>query len=150
MTAVFMKPYGGTGLTLGELDALPKRDRHAILAATIVTLREQKQVLADQLLEAEGLLRGEMLNEQATIADAGEWTVKLTTRTKWEYDLEVLTELQAFVTPEQYDEAVREVREVKVNKTKLNMLAKRGGQIAAIISRACVEAPAGFVLDIKR
>lgn len=144
------KSFGGTGLSLGELDEMPRRDREAILAGTILTLREQLTDLRHQLAESEGMLRDAMLSRNATIADAGAWTVKLSPRRAYTYDLEALSQLQAFLEPEQYERAVVEVHTVKPNKTQLNQLAKRGGEIAAIITAAVTESVAGYDLEVTR
>lgn len=144
------RPYGGTGLALEELDAMPRRDREAILAGTILMLREQLADVRQQLLESEGMLRQGMLERGATVADAGTWTVKLTTRRSYVYDEEALSRLQAFVDPEQYEQAVHTIVTTKVNKNVLNQLAKRGGEIAQIIDTATTDMVDGYVLEVKR
>ena len=68
-TTLLPKSYGGTGLTLGELDEMPRRDREAILAGTILTLRERLSDLRHQLAESESMLRDAMLERGATIAE---------------------------------------------------------------------------------
>lgn len=143
------RPYGGTGLPLEDLDALPRRDREAILAGTIVQLREQLAELRTQLSESEGMLRQAMLERGATVADAGAWTVKLATRRSYVYDEELLTGLQAFVDPDVYDTAVRSVTTLKVDKRVLNQLLKRGGDIAAIIDAATTEVVDSYALEVK-
>jgi hypothetical protein len=150
MTTLTARTYGGTGLPLEDLDNLPRRDREAIVAGTIVLLREQLAELRTQLLESEGLLRQAMLERGATVADAGAWTVKLTTRRTYVYDEETLAGLQAYVEPEVYDDAVRRIVTTKVNKTKLNTLAKRGGEIAAIIDAATTDMIDGYTLEVSR
>jgi hypothetical protein len=96
------------------------------------------------------MLRDAMLERGATIADAGSWTVKLSPKRSYEYDIEGLSQLQAFVEPEQYEAAVVEVHTTKVNKTKLNALAKRGGEIATIIADSVTEVIGGYDLEVSR
>ena len=146
---VMARPYGGTGLALEELDAMPRRDREAILAGTIALLREQLTELRQQLMESEDMLRQAMLERGATVADAGAWTVKLTVKRSYVYDEEALSRLAAFVDPEQYEQAVRTVVTTKVNKNVLNQLAKRGGEIAQIIDSATTDVVDGYTLDVK-
>jgi hypothetical protein len=150
MTQVGTRPYGGTGLSLEDLDAMPRHDREAILAGTIHHLREQLGELRTQLAESEGMLRQAMLERGATVADAGTWTVKLATKRSYVYDEETLAGLQAFVDPDVYDEAVRRVVTLKVSKLKLNQLVKRGGEIAAIIDAATTEVVDGYTLEVTR
>ena len=42
------RPYGGTGLSLGELQDLPRRDRLAILAGTVALRRTELDELKRQ------------------------------------------------------------------------------------------------------
>jgi hypothetical protein len=144
------RPYGGTGLTLEDLDAMPRASREAVLAATIVQLRDQLAELRTQLSESEGMLRQAMLERGATVADAGAWTVKLAVKRSYVYDEETLAGLQAFVDPDVYDEAVRRVITLKVSKLKLNQLVKRGGDIATIIAAATTEVVDGYTLEVTR
>jgi hypothetical protein len=144
------RPYGGTGLALEELDAMPRREREAILAGTISMLREQLAAVRQQLLESEGMLRQAMLERGATVADAGAWIVKLSVKRSYLYNEEALSRLQAFIEPEQYEEAVRTIVTTKVSKTALNQLVKRGGEIAAIIEAATTDVVDGYTLDVKR
>ena len=150
MTTLMTRAYGGTGLSLEDLDALPRHEREAIVAGTISMLRGQLAELRTQLLESEGMLRQAMLERGATVADAGAWTVKLTTKRSYVYDEEVLAGLQAFVDPDVYDEAVRKVVTLKVSKLKLNQLVKRGGDIATIIAAATTEVVDGYTLEVSR
>ena len=61
MTQTYIpREYGGTGLTLEQLDALPPAERNAILVATIDTLRERLADLRSQLAEAEAMIREQM------------------------------------------------------------------------------------------
>jgi hypothetical protein len=142
------RTYGGTGLSLEDLDALPRHEREAILAGTISMLRGQLAELRTQLLESEGMLRQAMLERGATVADAGAWTVTLATRHAYVYDEETLAGLQAFVDPEVYDETVRTHRTVEVSKLKLNQLVKRGGDIARIIEAATTDVVDGYTLKV--
>lgn len=142
--------YGGTGLTLGDLDALPRHEREAILAGTVAMLRDLFNDTKQKLLECESLLRDEMLKRGATVVDAGEWEVKLTARRRYDYDEEALSRLQAFVEPEQYDSAVKRIVSVKVDKRVLNQLRKRGGDVARIIDAATVEEIAGYDMEIGK
>jgi hypothetical protein len=144
------RTYGGTGLSLEDLDALPRHEREAILAGTISMLRGQLAELRTQLLESEGLLRQAMLERGATVADAGAWTVTLATRHSFVYDEETLAGLQAFIDPEVYDETVRTHRTVEVSKLKLNQLVKRGGDIARIIEAATTDVVEGYTLKVAR
>src|SRR5580765_2724680 len=98
------RPYGGTGLSLGELQDLPRRDRLAILAGTVALRRTELDELKRQLSEAESFLLQEMGDAGATVRDAGEWEIKLTQARRYTYDLECLSQLQAFLEPEQYEE----------------------------------------------
>jgi hypothetical protein len=144
------RTYGGTGLSLEDLDALPRHEREAILAGTISMLRGQLAELRTQLLESEGMLRQAMLERGATVADAGAWTVTLATRHAYVYDEETLAGLQAYVDPEVYDETVRTHRTVEVSKLKLNQLVKRGGDIARIIEAATTDVVDGYTLKVSR
>jgi hypothetical protein len=150
MTTLMARAYGGTGLSLEDLDALPRHERESIVAGTISMLRGQLAELRTQLLESEGMLRQAMLERGATVADAGAWTVKLTTRRSYAYDEEMISALQAFVDPDVYDDAVRRIVTTKINKTKLNALAKRGGEIAAIIEAATTDVVDGYTLEVSR
>lgn len=144
------RTYGGTGLSLEDLDALPRHEREAIVAGTISMLRGQIAELRTQLLESEGMLRQAMLERGATVADAGAWTVTLATRHAYVYDEETLAGLQAFIEPEVYDETVRAHRTVEVSKLKLNQLVKRGGDIARIIEAATTDVVEGYTLKVAR
>lgn len=146
---IMARPYGGTGLALEDLEALPRRDREAILAGSILQVREQIAELRQQLAESESLLRDAMLGRGASVADAGRWTVKLTTKRSYVYDEEALSRLQAFLEPEQYEEAVRTIVSTKVNKTVLNQLCKRGGEVAQIIAAATTDVVDGYTLEVK-
>jgi hypothetical protein len=144
------RTYGGTGLSLEDLDALPRHEREAIVAGTIALLREQIAELRTQLGESEGLLRQAMLERGATVADAGAWTVTLATRHAYVYDEETLAGLQAFIDPDVYDQTVHTVRTVEVSKLKLNQLVKRGGDIARIIEAATTDVVDGYTLKVAR
>ena len=61
-----------------------------------------------------------------------------------------MSQLQAYLEPEQYERAVHEVTTLKINKTQLNQLAKRGGEIATIITNAVTESIAGYDLEVSR
>lgn len=150
MTTVGGRPYAGTGLSLAELHQMPRETRQATLAGSIDVLRELLKEKRLQLLEAEGMLRDELLERGATVAVAGDWQVKLQEKRGYDYDLEGLTRLQSFLAPEDYERAVVEVRTVKVNKTQLNALAKRGGDIARIIGEATTPVHEGYTLEVEK
>jgi hypothetical protein len=151
MTLVGGRPYGGTGVSLGELQDLPRRDRLAILAGTVALRRTEIDELKRQLTEAESYLLQEMGDAGATVLDAGEWEIKLTQPRRYTYDLECLSQLQAFLEPEQYEEIMVPVpATVNVSKNALNKYRKHGATIAAIIDAGTAEVPSPSRLEIKR
>jgi hypothetical protein len=151
VTAIANRTYGGTGLTLEQLREMPREARHAILAGTIDVLRGELKEKEQQLAESEGMLRDEMRERGATVAAAGQWEVRLKPSKKYEYDVEGLSKLQAFIDPEDYDRAVQPIpATLKVNKAELNKLAKRGTDIAEIIEAATTTVPGPYTVEVEK
>jgi hypothetical protein len=69
--------YGGTGLALSELEALPMVQADALLAEAIEHKRAVADELARDIQEAESLLRERMQARGATAADCGPYEARL-------------------------------------------------------------------------
>ena len=154
MTQTYIpREYGGTGLTLEQLDALPPAERNAILVATIDTLRERIADLRSQLAEAEAMIREQMRAAGAHLLEAGSYEVKLVEKTRWEYDTEGLVQLPDAVelTDRQHAIFTAAVKQtISVNKTELNKLSKFGGDIAELIDQCSWKKLIGFDLELRR
>jgi hypothetical protein len=150
---------GGTGLTYGQLAELAPGERYAILIATIRTLREKIQPLSEQLEECERILRREIIESggDRALGNDGE-VAKLEKTYTYEYDFEVLAELQQYLPPEQYDRVVLVVpahtvvvpTQVKIDKKVLNQVALMGGKIKDIATRGAKQRIRWGALTIGR
>ena len=76
------------------------------------------------------------------------YELKLATSRSYSYDMEQLLKVRDHITGEQFGTAF--LQEWKVNKTKLNVLAKLGGRVKAIIDAATTAIEGGAKLEIVR
>lgn len=149
--------YGGTGLSLTEIEALPEYEADAQLALAIASRRTMLDVVRQELAEAESLLRERLLSRDATLADCGAYEAKLEYSRSYEYDLEALAGLQRWLDVESYERAVQRIVPpqpepyIKVDKRELNKLSKLGGKVAETIAAATREVggPPRLVLIAK-
>lgn len=151
MTVTSTPLFGGTIHTLPELQAMSPGESDAKLSASIFNLRQQIDDLRKQLSDAETLMVLNMRERGATIADAGMFEVMLQSKKEYEYDIETLASLQGWIDADEYDRAVKPIpATVRVNKTELNRLAKRGSKIKEIIEAATTEIETRPILVIRR
>jgi len=144
--------YAGTAYTFSELSAMLPEQRNAVLAEAIHDLDILMQPLKDARANAVRWLESYAFEqgESATVIPAGDFEVKIERDVRWLYDVdEGLAQLTAFgVSQDEFDDAVQ--RTWKVNKAKLNKLAKRGGRIASIIEQNCHKTVTGLKLTVRR
>lgn len=139
--------WGGTGLSFPELQALGPLERARRLVDALQLLESSIAILTEQAREARGELWAYVDEQGASVIDGT--TVEAIVLVSgssytWEYDVEVLSELGAFVAPDVLEQALIPVpATVKVNKNELNKLAKRGGQIRQIIEAGCIKVESG-------
>ena len=120
----------------------------AELAEYIVAEREHASLHYRLLKQAETTLFRRMEDDEATVRDAGEYTVKLIPNVSYGYDLEAIESLRPLLSRDQWDSAVSYV--TKVNKTKLNLLVKLGGEVKRIIESAVTVIPGMPKLEIEK
>ena len=148
--------YGGTGYSLQDLEKLQPRNRGRILVDALHHLETTLAIFRQQYDEAKLLLWQHADEQGASVIDGTEYEVVLGTSegtTEWEYDLETLGKLGAFLEPEIVERALVPVpATVKVAKGELNKLAKRGGKIKEIIDAGCtkVQKGGGRKMEIRK
>jgi hypothetical protein len=127
--------YCGTGRSFSELNAMPTRERNALLARMLFSIDHQLEPLVEQRKQVANWLQQDMFAAGADVIDTGDLLVQRSVTRKWEYDAEGLTQLLGFITQEQYERAVQPT--VKVNKNELNKLKKLGKNVTEIIDQNC-------------
>lgn len=128
--------YANTGMTLVEIEAMAYVQADALIASNIYHKRRAAQQLLLDAGDLESLMVERLKKRGATVADCGDLQARLESRPSYEYDIEVLAQLQAWLDVDVYEAAVQRVVSVKVNKTRLNQLEKMGGDIAEAIRAA--------------
>ncbi|HAH85767.1 MAG TPA: hypothetical protein DCL60_00175 [Armatimonadetes bacterium] len=109
------------------------------LVAFVELRRRQMKLLSAELVQAEAMLLQRMKEREATLLDAGRYTVKLIPNIRYTYNMEAISRLREMVPQDEYSKAV--TMEPKISKLGLNRLSKLGGEIKKIIDGAvkCVE-----------
>ena len=106
---------------------------------TLLALREEGRRQAAQFQELAGRAEAEILRRMqeqgATVYKSARAEARMVPG-GYDYIMETLAELIPLILPGEYQDVVEAVVTHKVNKTKLNQLVWRGGEIADIIKRA--------------
>lgn len=148
--------YAGTGHTFDELQALKPLTRGRVLVDAYVHLAAVVATFNEQFAEARQMVYAYAEEERASVIDGTDHELHIGSTAgsyDWEYNLEKLTQLGAYLPPDVVDQALEPVpATIKVKKGELNKLAKRGGKIAEIIDAGCtkVPKPGSRTLDIVR
>jgi hypothetical protein len=119
------------------LRALSPRQRWDVLARFIDERQKLLNSTRDELAYAQQWLIEEMRAQDppASVVRTDHWLINLADRQTYTYDDEVLSELQGYLSPEEYDELGVPIMVRKWKKTALNKLHKAGGVIARTIDR---------------
>jgi hypothetical protein len=138
--------------TRSGLRQMSARNRWDILAGMIVDRRRLIEQARADLAEAEQWLTQEMRAQDPPAVEVRTdgWTIKLSDRQTYTYDDEALSELQGYLTPQEYDEVVQPIMTLKWNKVALNKLHKAGGVLARVIDQGIKVASKRTDVEIKR
>lgn len=104
------------------------------LVESILTLRQSEKEMTNLRRSAEMQLVKRYEDRGASKGETQKYLVKIDPVVKYEYNEPLLRELKQHCPSDLYDQAVTFA--VKVNKTKLNNIAKYGGVAADLIRRA--------------
>jgi|GEM_PF-4047055 len=129
---------------LRDLETLPDGDLCDLITSAEALLTDLSSVVG----QLKATVTHRLMNDQATIREMPEFTVKLVAQRSYEYDLPALMGLKYHLTGDQYDRTFKTV--VTPNKTELNKLLKLGGAIKQIIEAAVKEVEKPPRLEITR
>lgn len=119
------------------------------LLAKIHDLREQAAAIRGDLFRAEDMMAMRLRDRQATVYESAAWSVKLVPSVEYKYDTTALSKLVGlgYVTTDDWVGVIDWTP--KVSKLALNKLAKRGGEVKAIIEAATTTVERAPRLEIK-
>lgn len=145
--------WAETGREYDDLANLKDWESDPILVQAL----ERVQTLLGQLRQAETTLTLEIIDRLrrrggSEMVDGFGLVAALDVGREWVCNLEVLADLQAYLTPEEWDRVAPQPPqpERRPNKTVANQLAKRGGPIRDIIDAAYSEVPTQPKVRVKR
>jgi hypothetical protein len=133
-----------------DLRRLSTRDRWDALAGIIAEKRLAIAQAKADLLYAEQWLTEEMQNQEPPAIEVAtdRWRIKVKSSQTYSYDDEALSELQGYLTPDEYDQVVERVSYLKWSKVALNKLHRAGGILARVIDKGVVVASKRTDLEI--
>jgi hypothetical protein len=151
--------YGDTGMSLEQLGKLPAHEADSLLMRKLYEVKQQINALTAAANQLDSMLyeRVRSRGPKADRTSDGVYEYRVhETVGKWSFNLETLAELQQHITPDEFDNAVVFVPEQviaatrKPNKTKLNELAKRGGDIERIVDAGCSPESTSIKTEVTR
>lgn len=145
--------WAQTGYSHGDLLEMQQWQSDPILVRSLALV----QALLTELRQAERELVSEItyrLNTRKGTVMPGDRGVEavLESQYSWVVDLERLADIQAYITPEEWDKLAPQppLPERVPNKTIGNTLAKRGGPIADVINAAWRQVPGTPKVKVRR
>jgi hypothetical protein len=121
---------------------MPAWESDALILGKLAEVRDVLGTFREFERALVGEIQQRMRERNATVVATDTHEAKLEIRREYNYNTETLASLQAYVPAEEYEQAVQTVpATIKVNKTRLNALAKRGGKVAEVIAAATTEVP---------
>lgn len=142
--------WAGTGYSLTDIEhGMPRYVADPIVVARLAEVQAQLKQLRQDEADLQNLLRQWLQERKGTVVVGGGWEAVVDSGAKeYVYNYEKLSELQAYLPPDEYDKVVVYTPPptegtYTVRKAELNKLIKRGGPVAEIAAAGFTEAPGG-------